>query len=46
MKSPLFRKKKNPAGEFESIINKHFDFFPVFRLPYLLPESSQKIFRF
>ncbi|AGF96672.1 hypothetical protein MmTuc01_1288 [Methanosarcina mazei Tuc01] len=45
MKRPLFRKKKNPAGRFGGIINKHFHFYrnldcPTFSLKAIRIFSS------
>jgi hypothetical protein len=33
MKRPLFQKKKNSAGKFGGIINKHSDFFRLLDCP-------------
>jgi hypothetical protein len=42
MKSPVFRKKKNPAGEFEGIINKHFDFSRFLDCPISSLKAGRK----
>jgi hypothetical protein len=42
MKSPAFRKKKNPATVIESIINKHFDSFRFLDCPISILKAGRK----